>query len=81
MEDTGHNSRTKFKKVSLWQLTWHRFCTNRIALLSGIILLIFIVMAIAAPALEYWSGQNSSSVNLLDRLASPSTTHILATDE
>ena len=81
MEDTGHNSRTKFKKVSLWQLTWHRFCTHRIALLSGIILLLFIVMAIAAPALEYLSGQNSSSVNLLDRLASPSTTHILGTDE
>ena len=51
------------------------------ALLSGFVLSAFVLLAFAAPTVEYLSGHNSSSVDLLNRFASSSPSHLLGTDE
>ena len=73
-ERTNHES-------APWGLTWRRFCAHRMALLSGFVLSAFVLLAFAAPTVEHLSGHNSSSVDLLNRFASSSPSHLLGTDE
>ena len=69
------------RELSPLQLTWSRFCTHRMALLSGLILIILIILASAAPIIEYVSGYSTSSVDLLNRFETASLSHPFGTDE
>ena len=81
MQHVIHQSAQNQHSLSLWQLFWLRFCQHRMAILSAIILLLFTGLAIVAALMEYLTGHDSSSVNLLNRFAAPSNTHVLGTDE
>ena len=71
----------KNRELTPWGLTWRRFSTHRMALLSGFVLATLIILAFAAPAVESLSVHNSFSVDLLNRFATPSPAHVLGTDE
>jgi len=51
------------------------------ALLSGLLLSVTAIFVFAAPMVENLIGTSSSSVDLLNRFATPSLTHPLGTDE
>ncbi|MCD6289949.1 MAG: ABC transporter permease [Anaerolineae bacterium] len=52
-EETPHQESTvpEVGRMSLWQLTWRRFLRNRLAIVSGIILILFYLMIIFADFL------------------------------
>lgn len=60
---------------------WRRFLKHRMAVFSAGILLLLILMALAAPLVEYFLGVSASDVDLFSRLAPPSATHLLGADE
>ncbi|MFN3077781.1 MAG: ABC transporter permease, partial [Alphaproteobacteria bacterium] len=60
---------------------WRRFTDHRPAVLGLAVLVLFGAMAMAAPVLGIWLGGDAISVDLLNRLASPSGDHPLGTDE
>jgi peptide/nickel transport system permease protein len=56
---------------------WARFCANRAAVVGLLVLVLFFVLAVAAPLVTPYDPQQS---NLGDALRDPSLTHPLGTD-
>jgi peptide/nickel transport system permease protein len=67
--------------VSPRHLLLRRFVRHRLAMASGIILLLLTLCSIAAPLVAAWLGHEPNAVDLLDRFAPPSDEHPLGTDE
>lgn len=67
--------------LPIGRVLWQRFLAHRLAVVSGIVLLIMALLALAAPAIEAWRGIDSNAVDLLNRFAPPSLSHPLGTDE
>ena len=60
---------------------WRRFLKHRLAVASGIILAVFALLAIAAPAIELLLDVDAELADLFNRLSPPSAAHWLGTDE
>lgn len=70
----------QYKKKSRLQEIWNRFLRNKLAVI-GLIIFIFIVLAaIAAPLIANYET-DAISINVPNRLHSPSAAHIFGTDE
>src|SRR5262249_24759653 len=63
---------------SFWADTLHRVVRNRAAVAGGIVVVIFLVMALLAPVLAPFDPLKG---RLGERLRAPSATHWLGTDE
>jgi peptide/nickel transport system permease protein len=64
-----------------YRLMWRAFRRDRLALISLLIVLAFVIAAILAPALTPYPDQGRGKPNLKQKLASPSAAHPLGTDE
>lgn len=60
------------------KMNWYRFRQNPLTVIGGVVLLIFILLAIAAPILTPYQPD---TVNLTARLQAPSMAHWFGTDE
>jgi peptide/nickel transport system permease protein len=69
------------KSLSPTRLLWQRFLERRIAVASLCVLVLLVAAAAGAPLVALSLGIDSSSVDLLQRLAGPSAEHPLGTDE
>ena len=67
--------------VSPGRLLLRRFLRHRLAMVSGIVLLLLALCSLVAPLLAAWFGQDPNAVDLLGRFAHPSASHPLGTDE
>jgi peptide/nickel transport system permease protein len=63
------------------RLLLRRFARHRLAMASGVVLLLLALCSLAAPLLAAWLGHDPNAVDLLDRFAAPSAAHPLGTDE
>lgn len=61
-----------------WQIAWRRFKKHRIAISGGIVILLFMAVAVLAPVLTPYEFDQ---IDLYKRKASPSLSHPLGTDE
>jgi peptide/nickel transport system permease protein len=68
----------KEEVVSPWREAWRSFKKNRLAVIGAIIILLFIVMAVAAPII---APEGINDQKLGERLQPPSATHWLGTDD
>ena len=68
------------KRVSELQLMWRAFRRDPLAVISLIILLIFILGAIFAPFLTPYSQQGLGDPNILEKFNPPNMDHLLGTD-
>ena len=66
---------------SALRLAWRRFLKHRLAVASGILLIVLAVLSAAAPLFEIALGVDARKVNLLGRFAAASSSHPLGTDE
>ncbi|MCA1055601.1 ABC transporter permease [Rossellomorea aquimaris] len=64
--------------VSPWKEAWKSFVKNKIALVGFCIVLFFVILAIAAPAI---APQGINEQDLSKRLQAPSSEHWLGTDD
>ncbi len=62
------------------QIVIHRFIRHRLALISAIVLTLFVILALAAPLIESALGIDADAVNLFDRYGAPTAEHPLGTD-
>lgn len=62
-------------------LAWRRFRAHRLALVSGVLLLLLAVLALAAPLIAQWRGVGADTVDLFLRFGEPSADHPLGTDD
>lgn len=69
---------TKRDIESPWALAWRRFRKNRLALFGGILLSLFILVAIFAP---YLAPYEPNRTNVLVRQQGPSEDYLLGTDD
>lgn len=67
--------------VSPGRLLLRRFLRHRLAVLSGVVLLVLTACSLAAPLAAAWLGHDPNAVDLLGRFAPPSAEHPLGTDE
>jgi peptide/nickel transport system permease protein len=63
------------------RLLLRRFARHRLAMASGIVLLLLALCSLAAPLVAAWLGHDPNAVDLLGRFAGPSAAHPLGTDE
>ena len=63
------------------RLLWRRFLRHRLAVVSLAVLILLALLAILAPVFNLLLGFDVTAVDLLARLAPPSLTHPLGTDE
>lgn len=66
---------------SLTALMWRRFLRHRVAVWSGVLLLLLAALALAAPLFEMLLGVEHWKTDLLQRLQPPSLAHPLGTDD
>jgi len=66
---------------SLLSLAFQRFKRHKLALASGLVLIVLAVLALGAPVAEAILGIAADDVDLLGRLSEPSSAHPLGTDE
>ena len=69
------------RSASPLALRWRRFLEHRVAVASGLVLLLLIIAAFSAPLVEIWMGIDANRPNLLNRFAAPSARHPLGTDD
>ena len=62
-------------------IAMRRLRRHRLAVVSGLLLLVMMLLAFAAPWIEQWLGIDSRAVNLFGRFQPPSNEHPLGTDE
>lgn len=62
-------------------LLWRRFLRHRLAVASGLLLLVLALLSLAAPLIAHWLGVVQWQTDLLNRLQGPSFAHPLGTDE
>jgi peptide/nickel transport system permease protein len=63
------------------RLRVRRFLRHRLAVASGLVLLVLVVASLAAPTVEHAMGLDIRDVDLAHMLAGPSLAHPLGTDE
>jgi peptide/nickel transport system permease protein len=63
------------------RLLLRRFMRHRLAVASGIVLLLLALSSLAAALIAAWLGLDPNAVDLLGRFAGPSSAHPLGTDE
>lgn len=63
------------------RLLWRRFRRHRLAVASGLLLILLALASLAAPLVALWLDQDPNAVDLFDRFAPPSAAHPLGTDE
>ncbi|KPK12399.1 MAG: D-ala-D-ala transporter subunit [Anaerolineae bacterium SG8_19] len=68
------------KRVTEFQLMWRAFRRDPLAVISLVILLIFILGAIFAPFLTPYPEQGLGVPNILEKFVPPSQAHLLGTD-
>lgn len=68
------------KRVTEYQLMWRAFRRDPLAVISLVILLIFILGAIFAPFLTPYPEQGLGDPNILEKFVPPSQAHLLGTD-
>src|SRR5215207_6375197 len=67
--------------TSLWQDAWRRFRHNRAAVIGAAIVLLIVVVSLIGPWHVYlYNGFEYDTLGLDNRLANPSTKHLLGTD-
>ncbi len=64
-----------------WSLLWRRFLQHKLAVVSLAVLILLALMSALAPLFERMLGFDVTAVDLLARLAPPSSTHPLGTDD
>lgn len=64
-----------------WRLAWRRFTRHRLALASGLVLMLLAAAAILAPQIQALLGIDATGVDLLGRMEPPSPAHPLGTDD
>ncbi|MBM3535517.1 MAG: ABC transporter permease [Alphaproteobacteria bacterium] len=62
-------------------LIWRRFRRHKGALIGGAVLVALALLAVLAPAIESWRGQDHEAVNLFNRFQPASAEHPLGTDD
>jgi peptide/nickel transport system permease protein len=67
--------------TTLLSLAFKRFKRHKLALASGLVLIVLAVLALGAPVAEAILGIAADDVNLLARFSGPSAGHPLGTDE
>jgi peptide/nickel transport system permease protein len=67
--------------LSPTRLLWRRFRHHRLAMVSGVVLLMLALASFAAPLVAAWLGHDPNAVDLLGRFAGPSASYPLGTDE
>jgi len=60
---------------------WRRFVRHRLAVASGVFLVLLAALALAAPLVEAALGLDATTVDLFNRFAAPGPAHPLGTDE
>ena len=63
---------------SFWRTAWGRFSTNHVAMISTVFLLVMFAVAAFAPSI---APQDPNRVSILNQHLSPSSQHLLGTDE
>lgn len=63
---------------SFWHAAWYRFKRNKVALVSGVVALIILIVAAFAPLIAPYGY---AAQDLTHTLASPSVHHLLGTDQ
>lgn len=63
------------------RLVLERFLAHRLAVLSGLVLLVLVLASVAAPIVALLLDVDPNAVDLLNRFAPPSARHPLGTDE
>ncbi len=63
------------------RLVWRRFLRHRLAVGSGVVLLLLAGLSLAAPLVAALLGHDVEAVNLFSRFTPPSAEHPLGTDE
>jgi peptide/nickel transport system permease protein len=63
------------------RLVLRRFARHRLAVASGVVLLLLALCSLAAPLIAAWLGHDPNAVDLLGRFAAPSPAHPLGADE
>lgn len=76
--DSSESNKMARPQISYWQDAWRRLKSNKVAILSLIILLLIIIMTIVGPVLSGYSYQEVDGAN---RDLSPSSAHWFGTDE
>ena len=67
--------------LSPGRLVWRRFLRHRLAVASGVLLLIMALASLAAPLIAVWLGNDVDAVDLFNRFAEASAKNPLGTDE
>lgn len=62
-------------------LIWRRFLQHRLAVVGGVLVLVFAAAALAAPLIEHALGHDVRDIDLARRYAPPSAQNWLGTDE
>lgn len=71
-------SHSEFEKgTSLWRDAWHRLRQNKVAVASGIFLIVMLVLCFVVA----WYCQNPNEQSLVNKFASPGAEHWLGTDQ
>jgi peptide/nickel transport system permease protein len=70
--------RARFEEYGLM---WRAFRRDRLGLVSGIVIMVFILGAILAPWLTAYPSQGLGQPNLPQKLEGPSGSHLLGTDD
>ncbi|MGI9304065.1 MAG: ABC transporter permease [Gammaproteobacteria bacterium] len=66
---------------SPFRLAMGRFLRHRLAVVSGVLLVVLTLLALLAPLIEAALGLDANAVNLFTRNQPPSSQHMLGTDE
>ena len=67
--------------AGLWQDAWKRFRHNRAAVAAAIVVLVIVLFSLVGPWLVYvYNGFEYDTLGLDNRLANPSSKHLLGTD-
>jgi peptide/nickel transport system permease protein len=67
--------------ISVWRLRWRRLKRDRVALASGVVLIVLFAASYSAALVESWLGASGVEPDLLSRLDPPSVMHLLGADE
>lgn len=69
------------KHQPMWQLVLNQFLEHKMAVASAAIILFFILVAIFAPVIGIWTGNDSDAQNVFNRYKPPFTTIELSNDD
>lgn len=67
--------------VPMWKIVWTQFCEHKPALISLIVIAIFLITALSAPLLQMLTGLDPDAQNPLDRYKPPFAKAELSSDQ